>query len=273
MATNNSRVQFSYVPAGKELPASRDANTIYFSEATKQIFVGTALIASDKDISNFKTATEIASDIQTALETALANDISVVVTGTGNNVTDAVYDAESKTLTITKGDVSIPDVPEYAVVKNATATTGYDATYEVQKDGAKTGVAIDIPGYTIEEITATSGSAKSYALKKNGTAIGDTINIPKDLMIQSGEVKEVTTAGQPYSGAAKGDKYIEITLNDAAADKIFIPVKDLVDVYTGGNGINVSATNEISADTDVLATKTYAEEQATAAIATWTVVS
>ena len=114
-------------------------------------------------------------------------------------------------------------------------------------------VNITIPAaaeYTIEEITATTGYAKSYQLKKDNTYVGDKIDIPKDLVIESGEIKVVDTPDVPYIGAQIGDKYIDITLNDPSADHIYIPVNDLVDAYSAGNGIEISNANAISAKLD-----------------------
>jgi hypothetical protein len=48
----------------------------------------------------------------------------------------------------------------------------------------------------------------------------------------------------PYSGAVVGDKYIDFVINakDASetAEHIYLPVNDLVDVYTAGNGLSLS---------------------------------
>ena len=61
---------------------------------------------------------------------------------------------------------------------------------------------------------------------------------------------EVAATDTPYSGAVIGDKYIDFTINTQAADEderhIYLPVKDLVDVYTSGNGVNINASNVVS---------------------------
>jgi hypothetical protein len=54
----------------------------------------------------------------------------------------------------------------------------------------------------------------------------------------------------PYQGAQVGDKYIDLTIANATTDHLYIPVKDLVDVYTEGNGIDVSSGNVISVVVD-----------------------
>lgn len=99
--------------------------------------------------------------------------------------------------------------------------------------------------------SATEGYASSYQLQdKDGNALGVTIDIPKDMVVSKGEVKTVETTDQPYSGAVVGDKYIELTIANASESHIWIPVKDLVDIYTSGNGINVNGSNVISVVVD-----------------------
>lgn len=118
----------------------------------------------------------------------------------------------------------------------------------------------------IEAATATSGYLKTYILAagvdqesaviESGTGknlIGK-INIPKDFLVKSATVETVETADAPYSGAQVGDKYIDFVINskdnDATSSHVYLPVNDLVDVYTGGNGVNVSNSNVVSLDLD-----------------------
>lgn len=105
----------------------------------------------------------------------------------------------------------------YSMVKDATATTGMFATYHLTADGVNTGTAIDIP---------------------------------KDFLVKSATLETVVTADVPYQGAQVGDKYIDFVINakDASetAEHIYLPVNDLVDVYTGSNAIDVSNANVIS---------------------------
>lgn len=118
--------------------------------------------------------------------------------------------------------VTIPevDVPEYTITKLATATTGYLASYQLEKDGVKT---------------------------------GEVINIPKDYLVKSASVKTSTGTGDP-SGLPASTKYIDFVINthDTASgtsteSHIYLNVEDLVDVYTAGNGIEISAANVVSA--------------------------
>lgn len=105
--------------------------------------------------------------------------------------------------------------------------------------------AISVPDYSVIETTVTEGYSKTYSLTKDGVEVGVKINIPKDLVVNKGNVKVVATAGTPYEGAVVGDKYLDIELNDPTQDHIYIPVKELVDVYTAGDGIEISADNVI----------------------------
>lgn len=112
---------------------------------------------------------------------------------------------------------SAPAAVVYSIAKDATASTGMFATYHLTADGVNTGTAIDIP---------------------------------KDFLVKSATLETVATADVPYSGAKVGDKYIDFVINakDASetAEHIYLPVNDLVDVYTGSNAIDVSNSNVIS---------------------------
>ena len=121
----------------------------------------------------------------------------------------------------------------------------------------------------IEQATAESGYLKTYILalgvdnesdvvaSGTGKNLVGKINIPKDFLVKSATVETVATADTPYAGAQVGDKYIDFVINtkDTAqgsetASHVYLPVNELVDVYTGGNGVNVSNSNVISLDLD-----------------------
>lgn len=121
----------------------------------------------------------------------------------------------------------------------------------------------------IEQATAESGYLKTYILalgveneadvvaSGTGKNLVGKINIPKDFLVKSATVETVATADTPYTGAQVGDKYIDFVINtkDTAlgsetASHVYLPVNELVDVYTGGNGVNVSNSNVISLDLD-----------------------
>lgn len=98
---------------------------------------------------------------------------------------------------------------------------------------------VTVPVYDIVKDADSGDYAAIYHLTKDGTNTGAAINIPKDLFVKEGKVVDNPT-GQPAG------KYIELTLQNQT-NPIYINVADLVDAYTEGNGITISATNEISA--------------------------
>ena len=115
--------------------------------------------------------------------------------------------------------------------------------------------AIQIPEYSIvKQGTAESGYLSTYYLTKGGEQVGEKINIPKDFLVNSADILEVEEENQPYDGAQIGDLYIDFVINSKGADDtathIYLPVNELVDAYTGGNGIEVSTANVISAKID-----------------------
>lgn len=113
----------------------------------------------------------------------------------------------------------------------------------------------DIPGvdsYTITKLaTASEGYAATYQLNKNGAAVsGSVINIPKDYLVKSAQVLTCSAADTPVSGYVIGDKYIDFVVNtvdnDGNTSHIYLLVSELVDTYTGGSGITISNQNVVS---------------------------
>lgn len=100
--------------------------------------------------------------------------------------------------------------------------------------------AIAIPEYNVVKLeTATEGYSASYQLQKNGEGVGAIIDIPKDLVVSSGSIKEVNETDLPYEGAVVGDLYIELLLANTNSDAICIPVNKLVDKYRGSDYIDI----------------------------------
>jgi hypothetical protein len=114
--------------------------------------------------------------------------------------------------------------------------------------------AVDVLIAVEKKATANTGYAASYTIKANGTALSPDIDIPKDFLVKSATLETVTTADVPYSGAQVGDKYIDFVINakDASetAEHIYLPVNDLVDVYTAGNGLALDSNNQFSVTID-----------------------
>lgn len=108
--------------------------------------------------------------------------------------------------------------------------------------------------YKLTETTSES-YAKSYKLQvKDGETWSDvsesaTINIPKDMVVESGSVKECTADNVPVSGYKKGDKYIDLVIANKTDAHIYINVKDLID--NKAEGIQYSNTTSKLTATNV----------------------
>lgn len=88
--------------------------------------------------------------------------------------------------------------------------------------------------------TSSDNYAKVYTLTQGSSTIG-TINIPKDMVVSSGELKTVTTADTPYTGAKVGDKYIDLTIANATSDHVYIPLADIASAMAAGKGIDITS--------------------------------
>lgn len=180
-------------------------------------------------------------DIKTALENegeTVGNDIRTYAVSIPNvNKVKTVNSIEADTNKNIQIDASKINVEDTAETKQSIKT--FIETLRSDVDN------ISVPEYSVIETTVTEGYSKTYSLTKDGTEVGVKINIPKDLVVNKGSVKVVATAGTPYEGAVVGDKYLDIELNDPTKDHIYIPVKELVDVYTAGDGIEIGTDNVI----------------------------
>ena len=90
---------------------------------------------------------------------------------------------------------------------------------------------------TVEkQATAESGYAATYVIKQDGTQVGSKINIPKDFLVKSATLETCTTQDEPVPGYVVGDKYLDFVINtkegDGTAQHIYILVSDLIDTYT-----------------------------------------
>lgn len=188
-----------------------------------------AILGSDEDVAGDNTVygankaaavAKTVADEKVAGVTAGDNSVEVVNTDPKNPEVKVKIDPdEDNALQLGENGlkVVVPDAAVIEVIKKATANDGYIATYQVTVDG---------------------------------TAVGADINIPKDYLVKSAEIKVVTTADDPYTGAAVGNKYIDFVVNTVDGtdneSHIYLSVQDLVDEYTAGDGIDISDTNVIS---------------------------
>lgn len=140
--------------------------------------------------------------------------------------------------------------PAYVSIDNAggLATTSYVDT--------KVG-AVNVPAYTITKSTSTDYAAV-YHLQKNGANVGEAINIPKDMVVESGEVvwgSYTNGTFTPATDKKNATPYVELTLANSTANKIYIAVADLVNEHKAGTGISI--TNNTDGTRTIALTSTY----------------
>lgn len=123
----------------------------------------------------------------------------------------------------------------YVAVDNAggLATTSYVDT--------KVG-AVKVPAYTLTKSTSTDYAAV-YHLQKDGANVGEAINIPKDMVVESGKVVWGSYSDGTFTPATdkkNATPYVELTLANSTANKIYIAVADLVNEHKAGTGIEIT---------------------------------
>lgn len=141
-----------------------------------------------------------------------------------------------------------------AVTVDATAKTiGVNVSADADNGLQKKADGLYVKDRTVDVVkkaTANAGYIASYQVTVDGTVVGADINIPKDYLVKSADIKVVAAADDPYAGAVVGDKYIDFVVNTVGGDgnesHIYLSVQDLVDEYTAGDGIEISATNIIA---------------------------
>lgn len=191
------------------------------SAAITPAAIGAATKAEVETAQNAATAAQESADAKVASVGATANG-GIAIGGTATAPTVGIKldptTGNAATLGAAGLMVTIPEVniPDYTIVKLGTATEGYIATYQLQKDGVQVGANIDIP---------------------------------KDYLVKSADIKVSTGDGDP-SGLPAGTKYIDFVINTKVGigeeSHIYLSVQELVDTYKAGNGITISGTNEIS---------------------------
>ena len=189
----------------------KDTNTLYWLEDVQELYKGNLLFATGK------TASETAAGLMSAEDKIKLDSLSpgaltgltpvdasvIIADGEDGKTIGVQISKEAGNSLVLKTDglfAAGTAAPEFTMEKQAEAAEGYSATYRLKR---------------------TLGAESTY--------VGDAINIPKDLVLQSGSVKVVTEADQPYAGAAVGDTYIDLQLNDPDSSHIYIPTKGMID--------------------------------------------
>ncbi len=201
------------------------------------------------DVTEFAIAEKNSSTNVVTIHGAKETDGKIAVgTTAANDITLAAVAA-----TGAAGDVS------YSQTIGSTTVTNVDDALDALVIQTAGGVASKTV-YMTDNETATAGYLKTYKIYQGSTGSADspvaseligTIDIPKDLVVTSGTVETVETADTPYPGAVVGDKYIDLAIANQA-EHIYIPAKDLVDIYTAQQNatqvqIVIDGNNVISA--------------------------
>lgn len=117
---------------------------------------------------------------------------------------------------------------------------------------------VKVPAYTLTKSTSTDYAAV-YHLQKDGANVGEAINIPKDMVVESGKVVWGSYADGTFTPATdkkNATPYVELTLANSTANKIYIAVADLVNEHKAGTGIEI--TNNTDGTRTIGLTSTYA---------------
>lgn len=100
-----------------------------------------------------------------------------------------------------------------------------------------------------KQATAESGYAATYVLSQGGTSLTPKINIPKDFLVKSATVETCDEDDVPVEGYVVGDKYLDFVVNsvdgDATPSHIYLKVTELVDVYSADNSTLVLGTGNV----------------------------
>ena len=102
--------------------------------------------------------------------------------------------------------------------------------------------AVKVPAYTLTKSTSTDYAAV-YHLQKDGANVGEAINIPKDMVVESGKVVWGSYSDGTFTPATdkkNATPYVELTLANSTANKIYIAVADLVNEHKAGTGISIT---------------------------------
>lgn len=117
--------------------------------------------------------------------------------------------------------------------------------------------AVKVPAYTLTKSTSTDYAAV-YHLQKDGANVGEAINIPKDMVVESGKVVWGSYSDGTFTPATdkkNATPYVELTLANSTANKIYIAVADLVNEHKAGTGISI--TNNTDGTRTIALTATY----------------
>lgn len=191
-----------------------------------------------KAVKDAKVAIELEIDgVKTNVET---------ISGNVNTISADVQTISATTIPNLKNDLS------GLVVTEETRAKGEEKKLSDAISALTTGSTV-----TLSSSTEDTSILKKYTIYQGGKSVGD-INIPKDLVVTSGEVIKVT-ADAPVTGLEEGT-YLKLTIANQEAP-VYINVKDLVDVYTGSDSVEISEGNVVSVKKDAEGNYIFADKK------------
>lgn len=206
--------------AGKQATITGGATTI----ASSNLTAGRALVSD----SNGKVAVSAVTSTELGYIDGVTSNVQTQLNAKVPTTRKVNNKALSADITLTASDVGA--LPSTTAIPSKTSDLTNDSGFITSSN---------VPAYTIVKSEDSGDYAAIYYLTKDGVNTGAAINIPKDLFVESGSIVENPT-GYPDG------KYLKLVLQNQETP-IYINVADLVDAYTAGNGIAVSADNVISA--------------------------
>lgn len=203
--------------------------TFYFTTDDGKLYLGSKELTTEADV---KEAVAKVTTHETEIA-KLKSEIAALVGGEeGQSIHDLIEAAvanEHKTYVGEKTSLTTEDKTTIVAAINEV-----DANADAAKaaaDQAKTESVVTIEKSTPEDV------ATRYTIKQNGETIsGITIDIPKDMVVKSGEVKDITAEqiaeeGEYYEKVTEAGKYIILTIANDESTQLFIKVDTLVDIY------------------------------------------
>ena len=226
--------RFYFGTSAQYAAATKNDNYLYFLTDTKQIYVGEDLYTGSFEFVN---------------EFPKSPSQGILYCNPTTH--------ETKAWNGTAWQVMVPAI-DTAIDANSTAND-----HNLADIGAIKEFVADQIGdaYTItKQATADTGYAATYQLFKGDTAVGDKINIPKDMVVESGSVKTATAedvTAEIYPGVAVGDLYIDLVIANSDNEHLYIPANSLVEFPTVADtstvDLTMNAAHEISAAVNISA--------------------
>lgn len=197
------------------------------------------------------------------------NTVSGVAKTNADNITKHIADVKTKfgdyyTKSETNTEISTAiNALDSTVTANVT-TSGLQVFTKIEQTAGKLSSVETTNLRIVKAATANAGMASTYKLQAGNIVLGDVIDIAKDQVLKSGDVKFVTSANAPYTGAEVGDAYIELLFHNQETP-VYIPAKSLVTIYEDSDYLSTKVTTDgkptISLDYDKLSTNILAAFQ------------